>query len=215
MVTMRGFSSAPRMTDPRPYHHGSLRDALLQATREVVESRGHDAISMRDLAQGLGVTAAALYRHFANRAELMLAVANEGFAELDRLAQAEIVRHDKPWQALDALLRSYLDFTEQHTRLFLMMYDDEVINAPQAEALLPGLGQTYTTVSTLLARALPKADDKQVRLRMIGLWSTLFGYASVRAHGILKSYMLQSLTREEIEDEVRAAALGRRLKPAS
>jgi AcrR family transcriptional regulator len=66
----------------RPYHHGSLRSALVSAGMAVVETDGPDALSLRDLARSLGVSPTAPYRHFEDRRALLIAIAAEGFKEL-------------------------------------------------------------------------------------------------------------------------------------
>ena len=69
------------MPDPKSdtaYHHGALRETLLAAAIEVVARQGADALSLRGLAQAVGVSSAAPYRHFPDRAALLAAVAAEG-----------------------------------------------------------------------------------------------------------------------------------------
>lgn len=66
----------------QPYHHGDLRAALLDAAAEVIATEGIEGVTMRGLAQRLGVSRSAAYRHFADKAALLTAVATEGFQQL-------------------------------------------------------------------------------------------------------------------------------------
>lgn len=75
------------------YHHGNLRRILLDATVQVIETDGIDALSMRELAKIAGVSSAAPFRHFANRSALLAAVAEEAMERLEHSIQ----------QALDEL----------------------------------------------------------------------------------------------------------------
>jgi AcrR family transcriptional regulator len=64
------------------YHHGDLRQALLQAAGELLEKRGVESLSLREAARRAGVSHNAPYRHFPNRSSLLAALAVEGFAAL-------------------------------------------------------------------------------------------------------------------------------------
>src|ERR687894_2671163 len=66
----------------RPYHHGSLRPALLAAAEKALDRGGVQALSLRELAREIGVSHAAPRRHFADKQALLDALAQEGFARL-------------------------------------------------------------------------------------------------------------------------------------
>src|SRR2546430_17385992 len=86
-----------RMTEMirrRPYHHGNLREALVEAALALVEERGNPEFTLREVARRVGVTHAAPQRHFEDRAALVAAVAEEGFRGLR--AHVERVRRLTP-----------------------------------------------------------------------------------------------------------------------
>ena len=64
------------------YHHGELREALIQATRELVEKRGAENFTLADACRVAGVTTAAPYRHFKGKQEILEEIASRGFEEL-------------------------------------------------------------------------------------------------------------------------------------
>src|SRR5688500_13049468 len=66
----------------RPYHHGNLRRALLDEALVIVRAEGVEGLTLREIAPRLGVSRAALYRHFADKRALLTAVATEGFRAL-------------------------------------------------------------------------------------------------------------------------------------
>src|SRR6267154_2626485 len=68
-----------KMVRRRPYHHGNLREALIDAALALVEERGSPEFTLREVARRVGVTHAAPQRHFEDRAALVAAVAEEGF----------------------------------------------------------------------------------------------------------------------------------------
>ena len=81
---MSAAPAAPRPARKRPgrYHHGSLREALIQAAVRVIERDGIDALTLRSVSSMLGVSQTAMYRHFADKDSLLAAVGAEGFATL-------------------------------------------------------------------------------------------------------------------------------------
>ena len=71
------------MIPSRPtYHHGDLRNSLIRAALVLVAERGVEGFSLREAARTVGVSASACYRHFADREELLAAVAHEGITTL-------------------------------------------------------------------------------------------------------------------------------------
>lgn len=77
--------------EQRPYHHGALESALLQAAMDVVATDGIGALALRDLARTLGVSPSATYRHFPSREHLVAAVSQQA---RQRLAIAMIDARD-------------------------------------------------------------------------------------------------------------------------
>src|SRR3954466_6936111 len=69
--------------EARPYHHGDLRRALIDAARRILEAEGPSALSLRAVAREAGVSPAAPYHHFKDKSELLNAVAHEGWELLD------------------------------------------------------------------------------------------------------------------------------------
>jgi AcrR family transcriptional regulator len=95
--------------EPKPYHHGDLRRALIDAARRLLEAEGPSALSLRAVAREAGVSPAAPYHHFKDKAELLEAVAQEGWAKLDeRLGRAKSVAPSQ--DAMTALGVAYVLF---------------------------------------------------------------------------------------------------------
>nr|MDP9179551.1 TetR/AcrR family transcriptional regulator [Gemmatimonadota bacterium] len=79
------MKTRPRHRPRRPYHHGDLRQALVDAAIELLRKSGPEALTLRGAARAAGVSQAAPYRHFKDRRALVAAVADDGFRRL-RLA---------------------------------------------------------------------------------------------------------------------------------
>src|SRR5271165_7033628 len=105
---------------PRPYHHGDLAAALIEQGLALLETKGLDDLSLRAVARRARVSAAAVYRHFADKDALLAAIAARGFAELNQafdrgLAKA---RRRAPLGRLRALGLAYIDFALSHPGLY-------------------------------------------------------------------------------------------------
>lgn len=195
------------MPEHTAYHHGNLRESLICAAREVIERDGHAALSLRELAQALEVSRGAPYRHFADRDALLMAVAASGFREL-RHAHASVVQaHADRRQRAEESGRAFLAFTEAHPRLFMLMFDSGVLPcSSETDELGSELQATYQAVGETVRQAWPQADEQQVKLGLISMWSTLYGFARLRLDSSLKPYMSGGLSPAQIEAAVIAAA---------
>jgi AcrR family transcriptional regulator len=190
----------------RPYHHGDLRAALLDAALQAVEAGGHATLSLRDLAQGLGVSHAAPYRHFPNRQALLAAVAATGFA---RLAEAWLAAWQgagttgtdpvAPAARLKVAARAYIGFATERPALFRLMFQGPP--PPGAEAAFAGLQAT-------VAAALPGVAEAVVKARTIAMWSALHGFAWLCLEHRIRPAMLGPLAPGAMLEAVLDAALG-------
>lgn len=114
-----------RCVTKRPYHHGALDSALLEAAMDVVATDGMGALSLRELARTLGVSPSATYRHFPSRDHLVAAVSQRA---RERLATAMIVARDavpatgtkanRSVRRFAATGRAYVTFAVQTPSLF-------------------------------------------------------------------------------------------------
>src|SRR6266568_6973196 len=105
------------------YHHGHLRAGLVRAAMEVLEERGEATLSLRAVAGRAGVSAAAPYRHYADREALVSAVAAVGYRELaERLAAA----HPSPStpEQLASVAIAYVQFALERPALFRIMFGE-------------------------------------------------------------------------------------------
>ncbi len=180
---------------------------LIDAALQIVERDGHQAVSLRELAQVLEVSRGAPYRHFVDREALLKAVASRGF---DQLLQAQAVitqtQPDEVQRVRDSA-RAFLAFTEVHPRLFMLMFDSTLLSqAPEGDELAARLHANYQAVGETVGAAMQGADDARIRLTLITLWSTLYGFARLRLESNLKPYMYGTLSRQEVEDAVILAA---------
>src|SRR5918912_2670880 len=109
------------------YHHGALEQALVDEAVRQVRERGADQVSLRGLAQIIGVSPSAAYQHFPDKAALLMAVCFEGFEELSRrmTTAVEAVTAEGDAGAVDRFLavgRTYVEFAVAEPHLFRHMF---------------------------------------------------------------------------------------------
>ncbi|MFN8630142.1 MAG: TetR/AcrR family transcriptional regulator [Chloroflexota bacterium] len=108
----------------RPYHHGALREALLEAGFEAARVHGRAGIGIRELAKQVGVSPTAAYRHFPSREHLVAAVAQRARERSATGMQVamDAIRVDDPaeraWARFLACGRAYVDFALDEPALF-------------------------------------------------------------------------------------------------
>src|SRR3954451_1628119 len=122
MTTMKTASTPTgtiwRVTATRPYHHGNLREALLEQAESALAQGGTAALSLRELAREVGVSHGAPRRHFADRRALLDALAEDGFIRLEHELTAATGDSSLAFEdRLANLARAYLHFATRHAAL--------------------------------------------------------------------------------------------------
>jgi AcrR family transcriptional regulator len=105
------------------YHHGDLRNTLIQLGTEMLIEKGEASISLRQLAQRAGVSHNAPYQHFADKDALLAAIAEDGFRMLaEAMEAADTGSASDPQARLTALGRSYVQFALAHPSHLQLMF---------------------------------------------------------------------------------------------
>jgi AcrR family transcriptional regulator len=184
----------PRAAGKKPkkitYHHGDLRRALVEAALAAVEAEGHEAVKVREVARAVGVSAAAPFRHFEDRTDLLRAVALEAFHRSNAYCQEEIDRAgDDPLLKFRASGLAFLRFALRHPRLFTLMNLPEMYTPPrdaseEDRALLAAAKtQTRTNVEKAQASGLIGHGDPAI-YELAGVALT-YGLARLFVDGLL------------------------------
>jgi AcrR family transcriptional regulator len=191
------------------YHHGNLASALVDAALKQVEQGGVEAVSLRDLAQSLGVSRAAPYRHFGDRDALLATVAARGFEDLVALYEAALESPGDGRRRLRAAGRAFYDFAAKRPGLYRLMFESDFLNraAPPAVLLTPA-EKSYRLLWKLVADAYPDAGETEVKVRTIIMISTGHGFLTLDHVGRFKPFMYEPLTHDEMVEAVMRAAMG-------
>lgn len=185
----------------RNYHHGDLRRALLDSAWRLVAEKGLAALTLRELARAAGVSHAAPYHHFPTRTALLDALAEEGFAGLDRAmgeakagGPAEVGQPPRPVDGADVMVRigrAYVDFACAHPEQLQVMFrprhhDSEGPPPPAlAEIGAKAYGHLADAVRVCQTQGLaPAGDPGELTL---SAWSLVHGFASLWSQGQLRA----------------------------
>src|ERR1700740_3669709 len=95
---------------PKPYHHGSLRSALIEASIALAREGGPDRVILREAARAAGVSHSAAYRHFADREALLAEVSQHARHALAAEMRRQVSRTRDPRRRLQAVGTAYVDF---------------------------------------------------------------------------------------------------------
>lgn len=111
------------MRKPKPYHHGNLREALLNAALRLISEVGPTAFTLREVARRAGVSHNAPYRHFKDRDELMAAVSTQGYEELTRALLDAGEQEPGTLARLKGAGLAYVKFALRRPEHFTVMFD--------------------------------------------------------------------------------------------
>ena len=121
----------------RSYHHGNLRDALIDVAIELIGRDGAAAFSIAEACRRLDVSPGAPYRHFADREELLTAIAIRSCEVLGEARLSKRGRNHRSGRATRPGGRAYVEFAAQHPALFEVLYAKEVFVGGNAKLIEP------------------------------------------------------------------------------
>src|SRR6185295_4417329 len=181
-------------SDERPYHHGDLRRAIVQAALEILRETQSVEFSLRELARRAGVSHNAPYKHFADKRELLAAVSAAGFEALTKRMTSPIAGLDNARERLFAMLRAYIDHGVENPALYSLMFGGylggpdrsrpaiELAEAEKAKALLAGV-----IVAGGLGRAIAHIprNERKIAGAILACWSLVHGLTLLLADGLV------------------------------
>lgn len=166
------------------YHHGALRDALLEAAEKIVRRDGVDALTLRAAARDAGVSHAAPAHHFKDLSGLMTELAIIGFRRFHSYVERAAAEPDrKPWYPA----RAYVSFAIDNPGVFLLMFRSENLDSRNST-----LQQERISAFAVLTQA-RGVGDKIPTIEELGAltasWALTHGFAMLYIDGRLKRLM--------------------------
>jgi AcrR family transcriptional regulator len=180
------------------YHHGDLRDALVQAALREAEQGGPEAISIKALSGKLGVSQPAPYRHFADREALLTAVAAEAFRQFNAVLKEAIGKSSKR-SKLSRLALAALDFGLRRNGIYRLMFASRIMACAPKDSELHGAA---TETFGLVLEALEAPAVGLLRERhALQIWAALHGVVMLAEQGLLTGQVAR-VTREELVEDI-------------
>jgi AcrR family transcriptional regulator len=173
--------------EPRKsYHHGNLREALVAATLGLIEERGPLGFTLAEAARVAGVSAAAPYRHFRGRDELIEEVAHQGFQMFaDRLEAAWNDGRPSGLSSFMAMGRAYLDFARDNPGFYVAMFESGVSIAGNADLAHAADRAMSVLIRAAERLAAPLPVDQRPPAAMVAnhVWAFSHGVVELFARG--------------------------------
>lgn len=216
MTLSRWIATLANMTTSTPkteqesktYHHGNLRDSLLHAATELLIKDGVAGLSMRKLADNVGVSRTAPYHHFKDKYALLCAIAETGFQyqlqlmqELMQIADSALTKTDK-LQEFEKYFFAYIEFADTHAETYDLMYGRAIWKAGTPTESLQKISKESFKQWLVWVEKLQQADiltkaDSPLRVGQ-STWATLHGLCRLLIDGIY-------LKREDLESMVKSS----------
>jgi AcrR family transcriptional regulator len=173
----------------KAYHHGDLREALVDVATDLVRERGPSGFSLREAARRVGVDPAACYRHYRDRADLLLAIAQRGFlalAEQMEQAVSSLPRADSEQRML-AMGRVYVVFACDHPAEFRVMFGESGTTAQDPRLRVAAMRRSAYQQLEDVVRAWARERGQRVQVTQCArvLWSGVHGVSRLVVDGAL------------------------------
>jgi AcrR family transcriptional regulator len=167
------------------YHHGNLPETIRAAAREILDQAGPEGVLLREVAQRVGVSATAVYRHFPSREGLLASVAAEGFRELAAAMETAAAETDP----LVRTSLAYFEFALQKRGMFRLMFGP--ILAERAK--YPKLTAALDVLEGMVAGVEGPLEENAAA---IANWGLTHGLSALFVDGLVPEARARSLVEE-------------------
>ena len=168
------------MNKKSQYHHGDLRNALIESALLILEEKGIDGLSLRDVAKQAGVSHNAPYRHFQNKTELLATLAEKGFVNLQLVITK--ATQDQSMSVSDQLIAAgvaYVYEAIEHPEMIRLMFGGLLDFSDCPPELEQSAEQAYQGLNKIIEQGIAdgsfQQQDKQILTTTA--WSTMHGLA--------------------------------------
>jgi AcrR family transcriptional regulator len=173
------------VASPKAYHHGNLRQVLIETGLKLIEEKGVQALTLREIGDRIGVSRMAPYRHFADKAALVAAICVEGFTRFaDDLDNAKKLARPDFASRMTAMGVAYVRFATEHPAYFEVMFGPFANPADAEPGEGPGeraFGLLEETIREGQASGDVQPGDSQV-LALVA-WALVHGVSALRLEG--------------------------------
>ena len=191
-----GCMNGSEIRPAKAYHHGDLHSALIRQAVKLIRKRGDVNFSLRDLAAEIGVSHAAVYRHFNGKAALLAAVAVHGFELLAKAVEAAgAPLNEQPAEQLAQQGAAYVGMATRYPGHFAAMFAPEIHHSAQAAEVLAAAESAYLPLLRTVMRRLACDDPTApaVQAEALRCWALVHGVASLQLSGNLAACLGPSM----------------------
>jgi AcrR family transcriptional regulator len=193
----------------KPYHHGDLRGALLQASLELLRHPASGDFTLREIARRAGVSHNAPYRHFRDKDDLLAAIAEQGFERLTAAIQSAAGKGQTPFQQLQSAGIAYVEFAQAQPEHFSVMFSIDLRESRHVSAKAAA-EKCFAELVNLVVASRQAQSPRSVPPETAALvaWTQVHGIAVLALRG-----QLRFRSRREIKEFAKLAteAIGRGL----
>lgn len=173
----------------RSYHHGDLRNALIEATIRLIPTTGVRGLSLREVARRAGVSHAASYRHFRDKESLLAAVAETGFSTLgEALRRAARSAGPDPIAKLQAAGVAYVEFAMHHAAHLHVMFGGAIGSFDRYPTLLTSARAARAELHEVVVKIERKGPAREADEEVLeaAAWSIVHGLSVLLADGQMR-----------------------------
>ena len=173
---------SPSLVEKKTYHHGSLREAVLDISKKLIEEKGIHDFSLREVARVAGVSRTAPYRHFPDKESVLLAIAEEAYAKVTEAMELVVQRSmDKPVIAVQELIVIYVKFMVENRRYFEFLFGSVIRDKIYRQRLIIAREKMACTIDEMVKQTRKMKGDsaQQVKIMGAGTWALMHGVASL------------------------------------
>ena len=169
------------------YHHGNLKSALLDAGVALVASEGPERLSLRGVARQAGVSQTAPYRHFADKEEMLAAIAQQGALRMREMIHERLAKVEGPVNRLQELGAVYLEFAQGNPHLFRLMFGPLVAKEEEYPKLAETCKDSFEILQGLIREGQASGAFLEGDVEAISLaaWSLVHGFSHLALDGLL------------------------------
>jgi AcrR family transcriptional regulator len=197
---------------PRSYHHGNLREALIQEGVKLIEETGVNSLTLREIGVRAGVSRTAAYRHFADKSQLLAAISETAFTEFgDALEAARTRTAGDSLERLHAMGQAYLKFAAEHRAYYEVMFGMNCDLGDQTVASSAAGARAFAILEVTIREGQAAGEIREGDAAEIAtiVWALTHGIATLRpAIGADHDYMtaVSALLRNGLRPAAQRAA---------
>jgi len=183
------------------YHHGDLKNALIQAGVEILAREGVSGLSLRKVAKQAGVSHAAPYSHFTDKQALIAAISTEGFKQLfNQIKSVFTIHEDDPENLLIETAWTYLQFALNEPDRFRLMFSSVLEKEKDYPDFVEISQKNFQQLVEIVERCQQAniLKEGESDLLALSVWGTVHGFTSLLLEGQISHTVLEKGSLKEI-----------------